>query len=361
MRQNRNPLARRLAWGACASLAALLVGRAAVRRARYMSLRGRTVLITGGSRGLGFALAGEALRRGARVALCARDEEELSMARHKLQFRACRDGADNILSVQCDVTSAAQVEGMVEGVIRHFGGIDVLINNAGMISVTPFEHVTAEDFERAMQVHFSGPLYATLAVLPWMRMKRSGRIVNITSIGGKVAAPHLVAYCASKHALVGFSESLRTEVTKDGVYVTTVVPGFMRTGSPRNIELKGQHDREYAWFVTADVLPLVSIGAERAARRILNAACHGQAEVMLPWTTQLVSRLHGLLPGLSQEFGALANAVLPGPGGNAQVARGSDAQSLVPEFARRRDQRAAEAHNELIAVALRMPPPGAAP
>src|SRR5207237_838032 len=111
----------------------------------------------------------------------------------------------------------------------------------------PFDNLTAEDFSRAMQTHFSGPLYTMLAVLPSMRLRRRGRIVNIGSIGGKIPVPHLVPYCASKFALVGLSESLRTELSQEGIYVTTVNPGLIRTGSPRNVDIKGQHEKEYAW------------------------------------------------------------------------------------------------------------------
>src|SRR5918912_3423887 len=129
--------------------------------------------------------------------------------------------------------------------------------------------MTLEDFEQAMAVHFWGPLYATLAVLPQMRARRDGRIVNISSIGGKVSVPHLVPYSASKFALAGLSDGLRAELSKENVIVTTVCPGLMRTGSPRNATFKGKHRDEYAWFSISDALPLTSMSAERAARQII--------------------------------------------------------------------------------------------
>src|SRR6186997_1202822 len=125
-------------------------------------------------------------------------------------------------------------------------------------------------------------LYPTLAVLPDMRKRRSGRIVNITSIGGKLGIPHLLPYSASKFAAVGFSQGLRAEVAAEGIKVITVVPGLMRTGSPRNAIFRGRHRSEYAWFSISDALPGVSISAEQAARRIIEATCRGEAEVLFP-------------------------------------------------------------------------------
>lgn len=333
----------RLLAGAVAAGFAVAAARYAIRRRRFMDLANRSVLITGGSRGLGLDLARESALRGARVAICARDESELAVAREQLRRHAI-----DLLAIQCDVTVAAQVQGMIDGVLRHFGAIDFLINNAGIISVGPIETATADDFERAVQTHFSAAFHTTFAVLPSMRARRSGRIVNITSIGGKVPVPHLAAYCASKYAMVGFSEALRTELVAHGVYVTTVVPGLMRTGSARNVQVKGQHEKEYAWFATADVLPLLSMSARRAARRILDAACHGQAELVMPWTASLAAKFHGLFPGLSSEAAALVARLLPdaGTGGAGSAVGHQSDSSYVPKFARRRENAAAIDHNE---------------
>ena len=170
---------------------------------------------------------------------------------------------------------------MVAAVSNRFHQIDVLVNNAGVIQVGPIEVMTHEDFELAMQAHLWGPLNTILAVLPSMRQRREGRIVNISSIGGKVAVPHLVPYSASKFALVGLSKGLRAELMKDNVVVTTVCPGLMRTGSPRNADFKGQHRFEYAWFSISDALPLLTVSAENAARQIVQACKRGQAELVI--------------------------------------------------------------------------------
>jgi NAD(P)-dependent dehydrogenase (short-subunit alcohol dehydrogenase family) len=301
---------RKRLWWLGAGLGAVAAGCAALRASRKIRLQGKVVLVTGASRGLGLVIARQLAAHGARLAICARDEEELERARTDL----VRRGAD-VLAVPCDITDQEQVQDLVRTVLGRFGAIDVLINNAGVIEVGPVEVMTLTDYEEAMRTHYWGPLFNILEVLPHMKRRGSGRIVNITSIGGKIAFPHLVPYDASKFALVGLSEGLRAELLKDNIYVTTVVPGLMRTGSPRNATFKGQHRAEYVWFSISDSLPVASIGAERAARQIVSALRHGDAEVILSLPAQLAVRLHGLMPGLTAEALALVNRMLPGPGG----------------------------------------------
>jgi short-subunit dehydrogenase len=298
-------------WAIGAGAVGLLFGaQMALRLKRRIDFNGKVVLITGGSRGLGLVMAREFARAGADVAICARDSDELDRARQQIR----QYGVD-VLGVMCDVTKRNQVEGMVEGITRHFRRIDILVNNAGTISVGPMETMTIEDYEESMQLHFWAPLYTTLAVLPQMKQRRRGRIVNIASIGGKIAAPHLLPYSAGKFALVGFSEGLRSELEKDGIYVTTVCPGLMRTGSPRNAMFKGQHEKEYAWFAISDSLPLASMSARTAARRILRACRYGEAEVMLNLPTRIATTLHGIFPGMTSELNALIHGMLPEAGG----------------------------------------------
>ena len=329
---------------AAAGIGALLATRAAVRRWREYDLRGKTALITGGSRGLGLVMAREFAREGAKLVICARDPAELERARADLQGR----GAD-VLAVPCDVTNRSQINEMVYIARDRFGQIDVLVNNAGVIQVGPLEVMTLEDYEQAMNVHFWGPLYTTLAVLPEMKRRRDGRIVNITSIGGKISIPHLVPYSASKFALVGLSEGLRAELAKDGVVVTTVCPGLMRTGSPRNATFKGQHRAEYAWFSISDALPITSMMAERAARQIIAACRRGDAEVVLSIQAQIAARFHGLFPGLTADLLGLVNRLLPGPGGiGTQRAKGKDSSSaLSPSVLTALSDSAAQRNNEI--------------
>ena len=200
-----------------AGVGALLAARAAVRKWGEYDLRDKVVLITGGSRGLGLVLARELAREGARLAICARSAADLERARADLAARGAQ-----VMAVPCDVTDRAQVNEMVALVRERFGPVEVLVNNAGIIQVGPIEVMTLADYEEAMRTHFWGPLYTTLAVLPDMRRRRDGRVVNISSIGGKISVPHLVPYSASKFALVGLSEGLRAELRTDNIFVTTV-------------------------------------------------------------------------------------------------------------------------------------------
>jgi short-subunit dehydrogenase len=306
-------------------------------------LKDKTVLVTGGSRGLGLVLARELIANGARVAICARDPVELDQAFEDLAGRGGR-----VMTVPCDLTQPDRVNEMVAVVERRLGPIDVLVNNAGVIGIGPVEHMTLDDFHKAMDNNFFSALHCTLAVLPGMRGRGRGRIVNITSIGGKVSVPHLVPYGASKFALVGLSEGLRAELAKDGIVVTTVVPGLMRTGSPRQAEVKGQVQREFAWFSISSGSPLLSINAVRAARSIVRAVRRGDAEVILSLPAKIGVWVHGILPGLVCDVLALTNRALPAPGGAG--ARGVPAKTIVPPPAPRwltaLNDRAAERNNE---------------
>lgn len=311
-----------LLWSAGGAGLFLLARSQAVRPYR---LAGKSVLITGGSRGLGLVLARHAAAEGARVSICARDEEELERARQDLQT-----GGTDVFAAVCDLRDPEQVAGMINRVMDRFDQVDVLINNAGIISVGPLEEMTIDDFQEAMDSNFWASVYTTLAVLPDMRRRQAGRIVNITSIGGKLAVPHMLPYSASKFALTGFSRGLRSEVLKDGIVVTTVIPGLMRTGSPRNANFKGKHRSEHAWFSVADSLPLASMDAGRAAGQILNALKRGDVEATIGLPARLAAGADALFPELMGGLLAAANHFLPGPGGIGQrTAKGKDSESAA--------------------------------
>jgi short-subunit dehydrogenase len=308
-------------------------------------LNGKTVLITGGSRGLGLVMAREFAREGARLVLCARDETELQRAQTDVE-----SFGGEVMTVPCDVTNKQSVTEMIERVNSRFGGVDVLVNNAGVIQVGPIEVMTPEDFELTMQAHFWGPLNTILAVLPSMRAKKSGRIVNISSIGGKVSVPHLVPYSASKFALVGLSKGLRTELMKDGIKVTTVCPGLMRTGSPRNADFKGKHHLEYAWFSISDALPLLTVSAENAARQIVRACKRGQAELVISVPAKVAVLFESLFPEAMSQILAVVNQVLPDAGGvGKQTMKGRESTSAwSPSWLTTLNEAAAERNNELL-------------
>jgi NAD(P)-dependent dehydrogenase (short-subunit alcohol dehydrogenase family) len=322
----------------------LWLGSRLLRSGGWPSLAGRTVLITGGSRGLGLVLAREAAADGARIAICGRDAESLSRA-----GEALRGIGAEVFTVECDVTDAAQVRRLVDEVTRRVGPVDLLINNAGVIEVGPAETMSVADYQEAMATNFWGVLYPILEVLPGMRARGDGRIVNITSIGGKLGVPHLVPYSASKFAAMGLSQGLRAELAAEGVAVTTAVPGLMRTGSPRNAIFRGRHRAEYAWFSIADSLPGLSVSAEDAAARILAAARRGDAEVLFPITARAAAIAQAAAPNLTARVLATVNRVLPGaPARRTGRRRGAESQSrLSPSLLTRLGDRAARQYNQM--------------
>ncbi len=295
--------------GAVLAVAGLsLLGPRTLARLREADLSGQVALITGGSRGLGLLMARELAREGCRLAICARDEAELERARADLEGRGA-----TVLAVICDVADRSQVDRMVRQVTERYGRIDVLINNAGVIQSGPVRTMTLEDYEEALGTMFWGVVHPTLAVMTQMIERGAGRIANITSIGGKVSVPHLVPYASAKFAAVGFSEGLRAELAGEGISVTTIVPGLMRTGSSFNAFFKGQQEREFRLFAILDSLPFISMDAERAARQIVTAVKRGEAERILGIPANVAARVHGVLPGLTTDVLGLVNRLLPGP------------------------------------------------
>jgi NAD(P)-dependent dehydrogenase (short-subunit alcohol dehydrogenase family) len=330
-------------------LAALGVGAVAAysalkkQRPEY-DFRGKVVFITGGSRGLGLILARGFAERGARIAICARNGGELMRAKEDLQTR----GAE-VFQTICDVRNQSEVNAAVEAVRNHYGQIDVLVNNAGVIQVGPLENQTQEDFETAMAIHFWGPYYTMNAVLPEMKSRGGGRIVNISSIGGKIAVPHLAPYCASKFALVGLSSAMRVELAKDNIFVTTVCPGLMRTGSHVNAVFKGQKEKEYAWFSIGNALPVSSINGDRAAEQIIESVQRGDAELIISIQAKLAAKASALFPELTADVTGLVNRALPEAGGIGENhALGKDSTSyLSPSFLTALSDEESRQNNEL--------------
>jgi short-subunit dehydrogenase len=182
-----------------------------------------------------------------------------------------------------------------------------------------------------------------------MRARGDGRIVNVVSIGGKVAVPHLVPYAASKFALAGFSEGLAAEAASWGVAVTTVYPGLMRTGSPRNALFKGQHRAEYAWFSISDAIPGLAMDVVGAARRIVDASHGRERFVMLTLPARVAATLHALAPRTTVALLAVVNRLLPAAGGAGRAAvRGRDSESAwSPSLLTAAGERAARRQNQV--------------
>jgi NAD(P)-dependent dehydrogenase (short-subunit alcohol dehydrogenase family) len=311
-----SPLDRRSAGQAVLGLSSLALGLAltyrVLRRRRY-SFAGRTAIVTGGSRGLGFELARQLAAAGARVWLVARSSEALERAAAVL-----REGGASVRTHAADVRNPADMQHLVDLVVATDRRLDVLVNNAGIITVAPFDLARDEDFENSLATHFWGPLHLIRLSLPYLGRDGEGRILNVSSIGGRIGVPHLAAYAAGKFALTGLSETLHAELRPHGVRVTTATPGLMRTGSYVNVSLRGNHAREFQWFTAMGATPLTSMRTDRAAAQMLAALRSGKAKVT---------------PGAPARAAALAAALAPNP----TAAVTSVATSLLPDAEDGRD------------------------
>jgi NAD(P)-dependent dehydrogenase (short-subunit alcohol dehydrogenase family) len=277
------------------------------------SFAGSVVLITGGSRGLGLELARQLARENARLVLCARSLEELERAGAEVAGL----GAE-VLILPCDISRPDEVSALIQGVRRHYGRLDVLINNASVIQVGAFAAQSEQDFRNAMDINFWGTYYVTREALPLLRESReaqldqvSRRIVNITSIGAEVSVPHLLPYSCGKFAARAFSEGLQAELAHEGIRVTTVLPGLMRTGSFLHAYFKGRAAQEFKWFSMSASLPGMTLRTEDAARRILRAARVGRSFVTLGAPAKALRVAHANLPRLVLGATRLANRFLP--------------------------------------------------
>lgn len=289
-----------------------LGGRAALaaRRSRRIDLRGRVVVVTGGGRGLGFAISRAFLKHGCKLAICGRDGEEVAKAVASFS----RGGAD-VFGTVCDASEPTQVDAFIAGVIDRFGAIDVLVNNAGQCFVGPAVDLRPEDVEAALRNIFWVHFYPTAAVLAHMRSRGFGRIVNITSIGGKVPIPHQAAYAVGKYAATGWSETLAVELAKEGVLVSTITPPPLKDGAPLHVHFGGDEEAEFQWFTRMLTAPWSATDADRTARAVVDAAMHGDPERAISATSWLLQRLQGLAPGVMTRLLALADRRMPPPPG----------------------------------------------
>jgi len=350
--------------GVAAALLAGALARTAARRARLISLQGRKVLITGGSRGLGFAAARRFVRAGADVAICARNAGELERAAgvlREIARQTARARIPRIRTIVADVTDPEAVKRLISDVSTAFGRVDVLVNCAVEIAIGPLDALSTADFERGFRGIFFALYEPTMAVLPQMRARGFGRIVNVTSVAGKAPVPHSATYVASKFATTGFSAVCAAELRKYGIRVSTVLPPPLRNGAWLNGSYKGLAEQELSWFARGLQSRLTSADPERAARAVLRAAREGGVEYMVTPSSFLQSRLHSLFPALSVALAAFVErrAMPHSPlGARALPAlSGEEIVSSTNEPAIRRIARAArrDAESYLQPGALKIP------
>jgi short-subunit dehydrogenase len=245
-----------------------------------MRIDGKAALITGASEGIGAACARAFARRGARLALTARRREQLVEA-----------GGPDALVVAGDLTDAAVRRQVVEGTLARFGAIDILVNNAGVGLYTPAWQASLEAARRMFELNFFALLDLIQLVVPHMRERRRGVIVNVSSIAGKVPFPWLTLYCASKYAVCALGDGLRMELRPHGIQVTTVCPGHVETGF-------GEHVLEGRLADRIRRARKFAITAEECAEAIARGVERGARTVMAPRVGWLLVGLERLLPGV---------------------------------------------------------------
>ncbi|MDT0212741.1 SDR family NAD(P)-dependent oxidoreductase [Rothia sp. ARF10] len=291
-------------------------------------------LVAGASRGLGLLVAAELVARGFRVHGCARDADELARAEELIATGAVGPSPGGRIASGgraegafvpgvCDVTDADAVGEWVDRVRAEEGRVDVAVHVAGIIQVGPVETTTLGHFRAAVDTMLLGPVHLCLAVLPSMLEAGHGRIGVVSSVGGVVSVPHLLPYSVAKFGAVGLTEGLHAELVGTGVTATTIVPGLMRTGGHVHARFAGDAPRDYAWFAPAASLPLLSISAERAARRIVDGVLAGRAQVELTPLTRVGRRVHGLAPGTTSRVLGLVARALPHPGASGPSMSGA--------------------------------------
>lgn len=342
MKQRVSP--QSLLWAA-AGVGGGLALYSAARKAMEWKLVGKVVAVTGGTRGLGLQMAREFAGEKCHLAICARDPQELWQARTELEALGAR-----VLATVVDVSCRNEAQDWIDEVSAYFGRIDVLVNNAGTIQVGPAQNMEFADFQQAMDLMFYGVLHPILAVLPQLKNRHDGAIVNITSVGGKIAVPHLLPYCCAKFAATALSEGLHAELKSSGIHVLTVVPGLMRTGSYVNAYFRGQLEQEMEWFANSAMSPLLAMEPREAARQIVRALKRREAEVILTANAQLAARAHGAFPGLAAGIlSAVSRTMLPAPGEGPKT-KGIDiqrqSQSPAVKDLQRRNQPAAERYHQ---------------
>lgn len=281
-------------------------------------------LVVGASRGLGLIIATELVRLGHRVVIASRTESDLDRAVEQL------GGPDVAERRVCDVRDRDSVRRLVEDVEASVGPIEVVLTVAGIMRVGPMEAMTFEDFEAAIDTMTWGPINVALTVLPHMRARGHGRIGTITSVGGMVSPPHILPYATAKFGAVGFSDGLAAALQGTGVTATTIVPGLMRTGSHELATFVGDAEKEFAWFGPAASLPLVTVDAERAVRRMVSGTLRGKPMVIISPLTWVGVRVRGLMPATTTRVMGLANRLLPGmPEDASRTLKGWEAQDRL--------------------------------
>ena len=190
-----------------------------------MTLKDKVAIITGASSGIGYATALALSTAGARVSIGARRTDRLEQLENEI-----KKGGGEVLSQKLDVTKKTDCDAIVEQTVKKWGRVDILVNNAGLMPLSFVKNLKVDEWEQMIDVNIKGVLFCTAAVIPHLKEKKSGHIVNISSVAGRIVFPAGSVYCATKHAITAFSEGLRQELSaRSGIRVTCVEPGVVET------------------------------------------------------------------------------------------------------------------------------------
>ncbi len=247
-----------------------------------MEFNRQIILITGASNGIGKQLAIDFAKRGAVVIGCGR-----SIARLKAVLKEVRQTSPASAMMGCDVSDVEQVHGMIEKILTDFGRVDILINNAGIGMRKPFAETSLSIIEEIMRINYFGAVYCTHELLPSMIARGDGHIVNISSVAGKIGTLNMAAYCASKFAMNGWSESLYHELKPFGVSVSLVCPGPVHTDFSRDF-----HDSE------PQSPPSLFIESSAVSQAVFKVIERNRFELIMPRWLALMCWVKRLSPGL---------------------------------------------------------------
>ncbi len=265
-----------------------------------IELKGKTVFITGASKGMGREMALLFAGLGAKVAVAARTKDLLDSV-----VADIREKGGMAASFACDIASEKEITAAIRAAESEYGPVDVLVNNAGYGLAGRADHFTNDDWRRVVDVNLMGAVYATNAVLGSMLTRRSGTIVNVSSAAGLTPLPFASPYCATKYAMVGYSQSLGVEVRPRGVKVVLVCPGPVETDFVKNLKVRGTlrgsevdpTDGSLDRFVAQ--IP-GTYNAKRAAKAIVEAAVEGRELLVMGGPAQLGYQANRLIPGATR-------------------------------------------------------------
>ena len=232
-----------------------------------MDFKNKVVVITGASSGIGEATAIKFAKKHANVVLVARRKEKLLEVEKKIS-----NCSGSSLVCQCDVSNKDQVEQMAKTVLQTYGRIDILVNNAGFVIYGKVSELSTEEIVAQMETNYFGMIYCTKAFLPQMLEQHSGHFVNVASIGASFSAPGVASYCATKYAMLGFSEGLKHELYGTGVDLTVVSPIMVRTPLFDHPSFEN-----FSKFSTG-----ISLSSETVAKAIIKASNSSRLEIVVP-------------------------------------------------------------------------------